>query len=132
MPVLEKDRRDGMKCGLADIVRMAALCCLLLVFAPHAFAADAGPGDGMRQATHSYGAEDAASVLSVARPCDRAATSDLLDCGCTQLCLVFGVLPAAMGIDDAGKAGVLSARPYRIVRAGLSPAKHPPRRPALV
>ena len=132
MPVLEKDRRDGMKRGLANIVRMAALCCLLLVFAPHAFGVDVGPGDGMRQATQSYGAEDAVSVRSVAHPCDRATAANLLDCGCTQLCLVFGVLPAAMGIDDAGKAGVLSARPYRIVRAGLSPAKHPPRSLALV
>lgn len=121
-----------MKRGSADIVRMTALCCLLLVFAPHAFAADVGPGDSMRQATHSYGAEDAVSVLSVAHPCDMATAANLPDCGCTQLCLVFGVLPAAMGIDDAGKAGVLSARPYRIVRVEISPAKHPPRRPALV
>ncbi|MFO7481788.1 hypothetical protein [Oceanibaculum nanhaiense] len=123
-----------MKRGLADIVWMAALCCLLLVFVPHAFAADRGFEADVQQAPHSYVyvAEDAVSAMNLAHPCDRAATSDLLDCGCAQLCLVFGVLPAAMGIDDAGKAGTISARPYRIARAGLSPAKHPPRSLALV
>ena len=121
-----------MKRGFADIVRMAALCCLLLVSVPHAFAADRGFEDGVHQTTQSYVAENAVSAMNDAYPCDRAATSDLLDCGCTQICLAFGVLPAATGIDDAGKAGAVSARPYRIARAGLSPAKHPPRLPAPV
>lgn len=127
-----KGKRDGMKRDLADIVRMAALCCLLLVSAPHAFAADASPSDGMLQATHCYVAKDAASTAGSAYPCDRQATSNLLDCGCGQICLVSGVLPVETGIDDTAKTGTISARSYRIVRAGFSPAKHPPRLPALV
>ena len=125
-------RRDGMKRGFADIVRMAVLCCLLLLSAPPAFAAVGAQGHDLQQATPSPLAGDMVSAAGGAHPCERATTSNLPDCGCAQLCLVFGVLPAAMRIDDAGKTGVLSARPYRIVRAGLSPAKHPPRRPALV
>ena len=121
-----------MKRGLADIVRMAALCCLLLVFVPHAFAAAGAQGHDLQQATHSSVAGDMVSAAGSSHPCERTMISGLTDCGCAQLCLVFGVLPAAMGIDDAGKAGTISARPYRIARAGLSPAKHPPRLPALV
>ena len=121
-----------MKRGLADIVRMAALCCLLLLSAPHAFAAAGAQGHDFQQATHSSVAGDMVSAAGGSHLCDRAIAANLPDCGCAQLCLVFGVLPAAMGIDDAGKAGVVSARPYRIARAGLSPAKHPPRLSALV
>lgn len=121
-----------MKRGFADIVRMAALCCLLLLSAPDAFAAASAQGHDFQQATHSVVAADMVSAATAAHPCERATNSGLLDCGCVQLCLASGVLPTVLRIDDAGKTGVLSARPYRLARTGYSPAKHPPRLPAPV
>ena len=132
MSQLKTDRRDSMKRGFADIVRMAALCCLLLLSAPDAFAAASAQRHDFQQATHSVVAADTVNAATAAHPCERAMTSGLLDCGCVQLCLTFGVLPTALRIDDAGQARVLSARPYRLARAGHSPAKHPPRLPAPV
>lgn len=131
--VLEKDGRDGMKRGLADIVRLAALFGLLLtLFVSPGLAADRGLPDRAPQEVQSDLADGAGFAAVDAGSCDRMAGSDVADCGYAQICLALGTLPVPTAIDDAGKTVAASLRPYRIAGAARAPAKQPPRSTALV